>query len=1783
MRKQLRISLTLWLLMVFSIAAGASDLPETLYMAQTSYSSTARASATGTDGVYSFSLASSSSTTAPKYYIFTTGSSAANAKKPDAKLYGASAVEDGSNIMPVFGKVYPLKDLSGVDNATAIQSQPMCAFMPIYCTGTTIEATVNLNDMTVVFSRQPAEDAPLTLGIFDATISNALASAPLDADGIARYSVKLASDALVYFAANTTKRAETSTRAIWGAATSASPANTPVTSGQTYPLVRSTYYQVYSTKNCSFSIPAGDYDIIADTQNGTIEFAPFTGMYRPKPDKLYMRTHLFGSTAQATATGDNGVYRFTYDKSTSSTTEPFRLVFTEATSYTAAQNAAWVLGSTTEDTNICPEYGKVYPLVDLNASTVYNTATGTFMPLYPQKYEIVVDLNALTVCFTPTETLGPLSELKMCNMSGTTLKELAAPTVGDDGKLHYSFRGTAGTQAFFTTAPNRTAMPLTNVLNFSAGGHATPAAITVAVGSSHTAHPTSYRRLYTDKNDYFELPGKCDITFDPDTYTITFEPYTGRYDTYPATLYMRSSDFGTKYAEAAGEEGVYKFRWDKSTSTTAEPYRIVFTEATSYDKALTALWVMGAPGADTCVVPEYGKSYPLADVDPATVHDSGEGSFMPVYPMNYEIVVSLKDKSVRFNALAESIDPMTSLTIMGQNGKPVAKPVAGKDGRICYSFRGTAGTKVFFSTGTTTAELKTPGTLIYSIGGLSAPAGVTTEYGKSYQIAPSVYKYVYYDKTDYIELPGRCDIELDPATMSFSISPYTGTYDVYPETLYIKLNTFSTTHYGTATGEDGVYTFQYTTQTINNNPRYIVFTDATSSSTLNSASWVLGASADGSRLTVAPGMETDLYDLDILNTDIITGKEGTFIPFYPYTYTITVDIKNRKVKWGDPLPLPSKLRLLDDRYGEYARTAPDNDGVYNFETVTYSRHPLYISDASSLSELRTSPWIFMSSSYDDAANTDIADGAAGAAGNAERTTSFNVNYIGQGFWMTPEGCNRLRASLDPGKGTISWNVTPVVPRDIEVLYLVNTELKPISKAISDDTGIFDFEVNLKSGTSVAFSDSDTGKNDPGRTFYGSGAPYNGSRITPQADTDYTLYLTSGEAVAGNYATYYLAQGKWRIHIDVNLKTIRFEDVTRGGTWYIPESLDICDDDLNVIASGVKSEEGVFTFTGVEISSDRPLTKTVFADPGEKAGLFGANATGEIGPAVESGTVYDLYMPENLWVTTDGASCFGLTPASYDITVNFNDKTVKFVDPAIPVYPGKIELMQAGDNPVVLMSAEGDGSYVFTLRNSAATEVYLRNPEDGTLYGAAEAGATVESGAAIGVAEAAQPLTILIPEGVWTMTFSLKDMTAAFRQTTLPVFTGTSMPSGTTFHSYFGAGTDPKAVFTFNNNIEAIDGAWVVLGNYSGGKPAAGDKTALGLRTAAIDGNRLILGFEGQTYAIPEGADKKVHIVISGVRDTNGEYLVSEPLSGLSSGSLVFEYPFSEFKRIYIDGKFDPAPGSDIDETATLRLKVNRFDDITFSDIMFSRYVATRPEDNDGTEETHCAAAQWKRGETDADGYTELLIDVPMKMRGLGRLKVTLENLDIDDNYSDHADDVSALYFSHVNPTEVFTSTPAQGSTVGTVEEITLTWNHPLIASVGNMASEAVIVNRATNEPVAVTYSYPSDERSITLTPASPIDADGTYDLLIDEGELVFNDNPASGNNPIALGFTVDPSLGIAGLTISETDDVEVVNLSGVVVRRGKGSSTLEGLTGIYIVNGVKCLLPAASGMTRINK
>lgn len=1786
MRKQLQTFLTLWLLAFFSITAYADDFPSTLYFEQNSFSGTGRfASSSENDGVYEFDLSYTSSTTALRYYIFSSATSSSNAKKSGYYTYAASSLEDGTNVQPESGKVYNLVEIPYTD-VENIVSESKCSFLPLYANGFSYKVTVDLKNKTVVFNEQA--DEVKTLGIFNKGTSAVLFESDV-IDQKAYFSVSFSAETNIYFSANCDTRANSQYNQIWGSSSQVNPQNITIESGATYDLYRTTYYQVYSDDNCAYVVPAGRYDIEVDLSTGKVTFGEFEGKYRQQPAKLYMRSNVFGPTAYAEATNNDGIYTFTYDRGGSTTAAPAYCVFTDATKYAEAQNSLWVLGSTTEDKNIQPEIGKQYDLVEINALKTYTDQVGTFVPIYPKTYTIVVNLNDMTVTWN-ADADEEASTLSIFNPS--TSKSLGSVNVSE-GKAYYSVKFSEDTDIYF--APNTETRAETNYKPiYGSSTSADPTNVTIEKNQEYPLLRTTYYQVYTSnpKQCLFTVPaGEYDILVDLSNGNVLFNDYTGAYLPKPSTLYMRNNSFSTNHSTATNENGVYTFTFNKSSSYTSEPFTILFSDVTSTSAAKGSMWVLGA-ATDKNITPEYNVELPLVRIDPQKAADENIGVFTPLYPMSYNIVVDLNKMTVKFNT-TDTYDDITAegttLYMINDSYSLLNQAQLSDDGKYHYSMRCAEGDKFFLTTSSTRAGMTNSQIVNLGASGHSYPADVTLEYGKSYVAQPTTYRRVYTDKSDFFVLPGKCDITFDPVTHLLTVEEFTGKYLQYPSVLYLKRYDYSSTNYAVATGEDGIYRFsQFDTQTKGYAPRGYFFSDAEKIGGVTASSWLFGASDDNSFVVTYPGAENKLYELSY---ETVANQENMFTPIYPYSYTdIVVNLKDMTVKWGEPAEIPETFYLLDDYLGIHSTASSQKDGIVTLEAVTYSSHPVFISTTNDKNELGETPYIYMATDYDTLENVDITNDLNT---KAARSFYYHYNYTDGGYWNTPSGPSKIKAVLDTKDNTINWSVESYTPDFLEVLYLIDDSYNTVGKCINDKSGVFTYELTIPSTTYAAFSNEEGSKTGNGRVFYGSSGTYQPSRITPVTGKEYDLYFTSQENVYARTSSFYLSKGTYRIVVDLNNYKVTFEDISRGDSWYMPENIALVDDELNQLAVGeqvmettivnegeeneetISTPTGVFTFSGVTISQ---ATKVVVKDMAEGGKLFGSNASGIGNIAVANNVAYDLYMPKEIYVVTDGQSCFDLKPATYNIVVDFNEKTIKFIDPTIPIYPEKISMIIPSTNgeeeAETFATAESkNGVYKFTVRNEEADDIltfYFTEPESGTVYAAKVADPEISNGANVALVEVADDEainTITIPSGLWSVEMNLADMTATFTEQPRFYYTG-SNHDNEPYYSYFGAGSDPLFRYSFTNPVSSVSNVYVVIGDYESGTPRESDTTILGSWTKAyIEGNDVVLDFSGITQSLPEGADPKVHIILYNVRDSYSEQLVNDAGYGFGKGSIVFEYAWEDFARIVLDAKYELQEGGNIDEIPTINFSVNYFDYLTFDNVV----IETLTTDGEGTPILSLPMA-WEKGSTDADGYTTISADIPLAIRGLGKVKVYLSNLDIDDNSSSHNGEISVNYVTNVDPTKIVESTPADGAYVGDIRDIRIRWTHPIITSVGNVAQKAYIINEATGERVEAFYSYPSDDRELTLTAESDITENGRYTLHIDKGDLIFNDDPDTANSPIALKFTKIPSSGIDGINIGESEEVEVVDINGIVVRRGMGPDTIKGLNGIYIVNGVKCLL-----------
>lgn len=101
-------------------------------------------------------------------------------------------------------------------------------------------------------------------------------------------------------------------------------------------------------------------------------------------------------------------------------------------------------------------------------------------------------------------------------------------------------------------------------------------------------------------------------------------------------------------------------------------------------------------------------------------------------------------------------------------------------------------------------------------------------------------------------------------------------------------------------------------------------------------------------------------------------------------------------------------------------------------------------------------------------------------------------------------------------------------------------------------------------------------------------------------------------MADDDVTFGLAAGSWHIKVDMNTMKITFTDMSRGGQWYTPQSLNMCDDYLNTLSTGTTDGNGVFTFNDVKIDGDGGVN-VVFTDPAEGGSILAQMPRASLAP------------------------------------------------------------------------------------------------------------------------------------------------------------------------------------------------------------------------------------------------------------------------------------------------------------------------------------------------------------------------------------------------------------------------------------------------------------------------------------------------------------------------------------------------------------------------------------------
>lgn len=122
--------------------------------------------------------------------------------------------------------------------------------------------------------------------------------------------------------------------------------------------------------------------------------------------------------------------------------------------------------------------------------------------------------------------------------------------------------------------------------------------------------------------------------------------------------------------------------------------------------------------------------------------------------------------------------------------------------------------------------------------------------------------------------------------------------------------------------------------------------------------------------------------------------------------------------------------------------------------------------------------------------------------------------------------------------------------------------------------------------------------------------------------------------------------------------------------------------------------------------------------------------------------------------------------------------------------------------------------------------------------------------------------------------------------------------------------------------------------------------------------------------------------------------------------------------------------------------------------------------------------------------------------------------------------------------------------------------------------EILLTDEDGNTVATGSFDYdPTDWNAAIITLSETVTESGTYTLTLPEGLFNALNDENVFNPELAYTFTVDATLGIAGVTAGADGSVTVYTLGGVLVARGKAADVLGKLpAGVYIVNGQKLIV-----------
>lgn len=340
----------------------------------------------------------------------------------------------------------------------------------------------------------------------------------------------------------------------------------------------------------------------------------------------------------------------------------------------------------------------------------------------------------------------------------------------------------------------------------------------------------------------------------------------------------------------------------------------------------------------------------------------------------------------------------------------------------------------------------------------------------------------------------------------------------------------------------------------------------------------------------------------------------------------------------------------------------------------------------------------------------------------------------------------------------------------------------------------------------------------------------------------------------------------------------------------------------------------------------------------------------------------------------------------------------------------------------------------------------------------------------------------------------------------------------------------------------------------------------------LDSKKVIISFEKEITASEEGVTDDYYVDIPEGLIGNSEFASSGYTSGLANPLLSYTYTIGEESSETDVVTTDPAIGSNVKSLKRVVIEFTNATDVG------SAYSDKKIEVLDEDGNVVCEATS----------------DIDMSIEELNKIPVDLnEEITKDGVYTIH---IPAGYYllnegvkesSELNLVYAVGNAvikkdveadPADGSTVNSLKQITLTWTKESSVAQGFNSDEPITVTNAAGETVTTVnentgIEFGADFNQMVINLSDEITTNGVYTVHVPAGKFVLGDEGDRNSAAFTLTYYIGNTDNI-NIANTVSDSVfKVYNTEGVLMMVAKDKSQLKQLNkGLYIINNKKVII-----------